>query len=49
MNKLKTSAQKFLRSKILWSLIVLALIVRIMAPPLILKKLNQYLADFSPI
>lgn len=40
---------KIWKSKIFWGLIILIVAVRMFLPPLILKKTNEFLAEFSPV
>lgn len=41
--------KRLFRSKIFWTLLILLVAIRIAAPPLILKKTNEFLDSFSPI
>lgn len=41
--------KKLFRSKIFWAIVLIVIIIRILAPIVILDRLNKYLADFSPV
>lgn len=41
--------KKIFASKLFWTFVVLVVVIRWVAPVLILRQLNNYLADFSPV
>lgn len=40
---------KILKSKLLWGIVIVLVVIRLLAPPIILKQLNAFLVDFSPL
>ena len=45
---MKPRSRRLIHSPILWTLIILLVIARVVAPRIILQKTNEFLADFSP-
>lgn len=41
--------KKLIHSKILWTIVLLLVAVAIIVPPLVVPKINEFLAEFSPI
>ncbi len=46
---MRESAKGFLKSKLFWFVVIFVLMVRFFAPLIVLRELNKYLADFSPV